>query len=143
MSEDTAEVFERKRYYYRGKSLKDLKKMSMDEFLSLVPSRIRRSFKRGQPGRHKKVIEKLRKAAKSQKAGKEIVVKTHCRDLPIVPPFIGLTVGVHNGKDFVEIKISPDMIGHYLGEYSPTNKIVKHGSPGIGATKSSQYVPLK
>ncbi|MHA1821751.1 MAG: 30S ribosomal protein S19 [Promethearchaeota archaeon] len=142
MSEES-EQFERKRYLYRGKTLKELRKMSMDEFVELVPARIRRSVRRGFPKRHKKVFEKLRKAHKAQKAGKEIIVKTHCRDLPIFPEFIGLTVGVHNGKEFIEVKITPEMIGHYLGEYAPTNKVVKHGTPGIGATKSSLYVPLK
>lgn len=141
MSED--ELYEKKKFTYRGQTLKDLRKMSMDEFILLVPSRIRRSLRRGLPKRHKKVLEKLRKAHKAQKAGKEIIVRTHCRDLPIFPEFIGLTIGVHNGQDFVPVKISPEMIGHYLGEYSITNKRVSHGSPGIGATKSSQFVPLK
>jgi small subunit ribosomal protein S19 len=141
MSED--ELYEKKKFTYRGQTLKDLRKMSMDEFILLVPSRIRRSLKRGLPKRHKKVLEKLRKAHKAQKAGKELIVRTHCRDLPIFPEFIGLTIGVHNGMEFIPVKISPEMIGHYLGEYSITNKRVNHGSPGIGATKSSQYVPLK
>ncbi|MHA1727288.1 MAG: 30S ribosomal protein S19 [Promethearchaeota archaeon] len=143
MSQETSE-FERKRFLYRGKNLEELRKMSMDEFIELVPSRIRRSLKRGLPKRHKKVLEKLRKAHKAQKKGKEIVVRTHCRDLPIFPEFIGLTIGVYNGREFINIKITPDHIGHYLGEMSITCKLpVIHGSPGIGATKSSQYVPLK
>ena len=140
----STDEFERKKYTYRGKTLKELQKMSMDEFIQLVPSRMRRSLKRGLPKRHKKVLEKLRKAHRASKAGKELVVRTHCRDLPIFPEFIGLTIGVHNGKDFLTVKITPEHIGHYLGEYSPTTpKPVRHGSPGIGATKSSQYVPLK
>lgn len=133
----------RKKFLYRGKTLKELRKMSMDEFIQLVPSRMRRSLKRGLPNRHKKVLEKLRKAHKAQKAGKDLIVRTHCRDLPIFPEFIGLTIGVYNGKEFVPVKITPEMIGHYLGEYSITTRKVVHGSPGIGATKSSQYVPLK
>ena len=140
----STDEFERKKFTYRGKTLKELRKMSMDEFIQLVPSRMRRSLKRGLPKRHKKVLEKLRKAHRASKAGKELVVRTHCRDLPIFPEFIGLTIGVHNGKDFLTVKITPEHIGHYLGEYSPTTpKPVQHGSPGIGATKSSQYVPLK
>ena len=135
--------FERRKFLYRGKDLKELRKMSMDEFIQLVPARIRRSLKRGLPKRHKKVLEKLRKASRAQKQGKDIMVRTHCRDLPIFAEFIGLTIGVHNGNEFVPVKIVPDMIGHFLGEYSTTNKRVSHGSPGIGATKSSQYVPLK
>lgn len=140
----STDEFERKKFTYRGKTLKELQKMSMDEFIQLVPTRMRRSLKRGLPKRHKKVLEKLRKAHRAAKAGKELVVRTHCRDLPIFPEFIGLTIGVHNGKDFLTVKITPEHIGHYLGEFSPTTpKPVRHGSPGIGATKSSQYVPLK
>ncbi|MBD3354013.1 MAG: 30S ribosomal protein S19 [Candidatus Lokiarchaeota archaeon] len=135
--------YERKKFLYKGKTLKELRKMSMDEFIQLVPARIRRSLKRGLPKRHKKVLEKLRKAHKAQKSGKEVMVRTHCRDLPIFPEFIGLTIGVHSGQEFVPVKITPEMIGHYLGEYAITNTRVIHGSPGIGATKSSQYVPLK
>ncbi len=135
--------FTRAKFTYRGKDLKELRKMSMDQFIQLVPSRIRRSLKRGLPKRHKKVLEKLRKAHRANKAGRETLVKTHCRDLPIFPEFIGLTIGVHNGKEFLPVKITPEMIGHFLGEYSNTGKVVRHGSPGIGATKSSQYVPLK
>ncbi|MHA1338655.1 MAG: 30S ribosomal protein S19 [Promethearchaeota archaeon] len=135
--------FERKKFMYRGKTLKELRKMSMDEFIQLVPARIRRSLRRGLPKRHKKVLEKLRKAHRALKSGKEIIVRTHCRDLPIFPEFVGLTIGVHNGITYIPVKITPEMIGHYLGEYSTTNKAVKHGAPGIGATKSSQYVPLK
>jgi len=135
--------FERKKFTYRGKSLKELRQMSMDEFIQLVPTRMRRSLKRGLPKKHKKVVEKLRKAHRAAKAGKELIVRTHCRDLPIFPEFIGLTIGVHNGKDFIGVKITPEHIGHYLGEFAPTNVRVNHGQPGIGATKSSQYVPLK
>lgn len=75
--------------------------------------------------------------------GKDVVVRTHCRDMVILPEMIDLTIAVHNGKDFVRVKIIPQMIGHVLGEFATTNKRVNHGSPGIGATKSSAYVPLK
>ncbi|MBN2154689.1 MAG: 30S ribosomal protein S19 [Candidatus Lokiarchaeota archaeon] len=140
----STDEFERKKFTYRGKTLKELQKMSMDEFIQLVPARMRRSLKRGLPKRHKKVIEKLRKAHRAARAGKELIVRTHCRDLPIFPEFIGLTIGVYNGKDFIPVKVTPEHIGHYLGQFAPTTpKPVTHGSPGIGATKSSQYVPLK
>ena len=61
----------------------------------------------------------------------------------IFPEMVGLTIGVYNGKEYLNIEIKPEMIGHYLGEFSLTRKHVQHGSPGIGATKSSKYVPLK
>ena len=56
---------------------------------------------------------------------------------------LGLTIHVHNGKEFIPVEVKPTMIGHYIGEYAITNKKVSHGTPGIGASKSSLYVPLK
>jgi len=56
---------------------------------------------------------------------------------------VGITINVHNGKDFTPITMKPEMIGHYLGEYAITNKRVQHGAPGVGASRSSLYVPLK
>ncbi|MEM3151636.1 MAG: ribosomal protein S19 family protein, partial [Candidatus Bathyarchaeia archaeon] len=70
-------------------------------------------------------------------------IKTHCRDMIILPEMVGLTILVHNGKEFVPVEIKPEMIGHYLGEFAITNKRVVHGAPGIGASRSSMYVPLK
>jgi small subunit ribosomal protein S19 len=56
---------------------------------------------------------------------------------------LDLTIHVYNGKEFVPVKIKPEMLGHYLGEFSLTRGKTKHGLPGIGATKSSLYIPLK
>ena len=77
------------------------------------------------------------------KEGQKTVVKTHARDMVILPEMVGVIVLVHNGKEFYAVEITPEMIGHYLGEFAITNKPVKHGSPGIGASRSSMYVPLK
>ena len=82
-------------------------------------------------------------AIESKEKGKEVVVRTHVRDMPILPEMVGATVAVYNGRDFLEVNIQPQMIGHLLGEFSPSTKIVRHGAPGIGATRSSLYVPLK
>ena len=128
---------------YRGHKLSDLVQMNMDSLIELLPSRRRRTLKRGLPPRQKKLLVKLRAARKAKKKGKDVVVKTHCRDMVILPEMVDLTIGVHNGKEFVRVKILPQMIGHVLGEFSATGKPVKHGNPGIGATKSSAYVPLK
>lgn len=128
---------------YRGHKLDDLVKMNMDSLIELLPSRRRRTLRRGLPPRQKKLLINLRAARKSLRKGKDVVVKTHCRDMVILPEMIDLTIAVHNGKDFVRVKIIPQMIGHVLGEFAVTNKRVNHGSPGIGATKSSAYVPLK
>ncbi len=128
---------------YRGVKLEELAKMSMDELIELLPTRRRRTLKRGLPPRQKKLLSKMRAARKSLRKGKDVVVKTHCRDMVILPEMVDLTVAVHNGKEFIRFKIIPQMIGHVFGEFSSPMRQVKHGNPGIGATKSSQYVPLK
>ncbi|TFF96362.1 30S ribosomal protein S19 [Candidatus Thorarchaeota archaeon] len=128
---------------YRGHPLSELVKMNMDSLIELLPSRRRRTLKRGLPPRQRKFLMKVRAARKQAKKGKDVVVKTHCRDMVILPEMVDLTIAVHNGKDFQRVKIIPQMIGHVLGEFSITNRQVKHGNPGIGATKSSAYVPLK
>ncbi|KAK4434076.1 40S ribosomal protein S15 [Sesamum alatum] len=56
---------------------------------------------------------------------------------------IGSVLGVYNGKTFNPVEIKPEMIGHYLAEFSISYKPVKHGRPGIGATHSSRFIPLK
>jgi small subunit ribosomal protein S19 len=61
----------------------------------------------------------------------------------IFPEMVGLKIGVYNGQKFEIVEVRPEMIGHYLGEFSLTRRTVSHGSPGIGATRSSKYVPLK
>ena len=117
--------------------------MSMDEFIRLLPARQRRSLQRGLSDEERSLIEKLREARKQQEKGEKAVVKTHCRDMIILPEMVGLTIAVHRGKEFQPVQIQPTMLGHYLGEFAITNQKVVHGSPGIGASKSSMYVPLK
>ncbi|MEM0173719.1 MAG: ribosomal protein S19 family protein, partial [Sulfolobaceae archaeon] len=71
------------------------------------------------------------------------VIKTHVRDMIILPEMVGLKFAVYNGKEFIEFQVQPEMIGHYLGEFSITTKKVEHGEPGLKATKSSLYLALK
>jgi small subunit ribosomal protein S19 len=132
-----------KEFIYRGHSLESLVGMSMDEFINLLPARQRRSLQRGLTPEQRILLEKLRAAKEAQKQGKEVSLKTHVRDLIILPEMVGTKIQVHNGKEFVAIDIKPDMVGHYLGEFAITNKPVRHGTPGIGASRSSMYVPLK
>jgi small subunit ribosomal protein S19 len=131
-----------KEFSYRGHSLESLSAMSMDEFINLLPSRQRRSLQRGLTAEQRVLLEKLR-TAKEAKGGKDGGIKTHVRDLIVLPEMVGAKISVHNGKEFVAIDIKPEMIGHYLGEFAITNKPVRHGTPGIGASRSSMYVPLK
>ena len=132
-----------KEFSYRGHSLASLTGMSMDEFINLLPSRQRRSLQRGLTPEQRILLEKLREAKEAQKQGKEVNLKTHVRDLIILPEMVGIKIQIHNGKEFVNVEMKPEMIGHYLGEFAITNKPVRHGTPGIGASRSSMYVPLK
>ena len=132
-----------KEFSYRGHSLNSISAMSMDEFINMLPSRQRRSLQRGLTPEQRILLEKLREAKEAQKEGKEFSLKTHVRDLIILPEMVGAKIGIHNGKEFVAVDIKPEMIGHYLGEFAITNKPVRHGTPGIGASRSSMYVPLK
>jgi len=130
-------------FTYRGYTLEQLQGMSMDEFIMLLPSRQRRSLHRGLSPEQRTLLENIRKAKEAMRKGGNVTIKTHCRDMIILPEMVGLTIHVHNGKEFVPVEIKPEMIGHYLGEFAITNKPVKHGTPGIGASRSSMYVPLK
>ncbi|MGQ9529921.1 MAG: 30S ribosomal protein S19 [Candidatus Bathycorpusculaceae bacterium] len=132
-----------KEFTYRGYTLNQLQNLSMDEFINLLPSRQRRSFQRGLTLEQRILLEKIREAKETLRKGGNVKVKTHVRDMIILPEMVGITIFVHNGKEFVPVEIKPEMIGHYLGEFAITNKPVKHGTPGIGASRSSMYVPLK
>ena len=132
-----------KEFSYRGHNLNSLTGMSMDEFINLLPSRQRRSLQRGLTPEQRILLEKLREAKEAQKQGKEVNLKTHVRDLIILPEMVGVKIQIHNGKEFVAVEMKPEMIGHYTGEFAITNKPVRHGTPGIGASRSSMYVPLK
>ncbi len=129
----------RKEFTYRGYTLDELKNMSLEEFAELLPARQRRSLRRGFTQVQKKLLQKVEKALD----GKNVKLRTHARDMIILPKMVGLTFQVHNGKEWVRVEVKPEMIGHYLGEFAPTRKRVRHGSPGVGATRSSMYIPLK
>ena len=122
-------------FTFRGKSLEELKKLSQDEFALLVPSRQRRTLQRGLSEDHKKLLHKVKI--------KDPNIRTHLRDMIVLPEMIGMKIAIHSGKEFMPIDILPEMMGHYFGEFVLTRKKVSHGAAGIGATKSSKFVPLK
>jgi len=132
-----------KEFMYRGHNLNSLQGMSMDEFINLLPARQRRSLQRGLTPEQRILLEKIREAQEAVKKGEDVTIKTHARDMIILPEMVEVKILVHNGKEFFPVKIKPKMIGHYLGEFAITNKPVRHGTPGIGASRSSMYVPLK
>lgn len=122
---------------YRGKSIEDLKKLDTREFAKLAKSRQRRALMR-----NFNVIESFIQQCEKRKL-KNKAIRTHNRDMVIVPYFAGLTINIHNGKEFVPVKITEEMLGHRLGEFTLTRKPVKHGAAGIGATKSSSSLSVK
>jgi small subunit ribosomal protein S19 len=132
-----------KEFTYRGYNFEQLQSLSMDEFILLLPSRHRRSLQRGLKRNQRILLEKVRTAKAALDKGQSVIVKSHARDMIILPEMAGVTILLHNGKEFAPVEIKPQMIGHYLGEYAITNRPVKHGQPGIGASRSSMYVPLK
>lgn len=134
----------RKIFKFRGYTLEELQEMSLDEFIELLPSRQRRSLKRGFLPRQEKVLNRLEKVKKMENNdGRPIAIKTHCRDMIVLPNMVGYTFAIYNGLDFKEVTIQPEMIGCYFGEFAQTRGRVQHGDPGMGATRSSMFVPLR
>ena len=121
-------------FLYRGRKIADLAKLSIEELAELLPARQRRSIKRGVSKEQKKLLTTLR--------GKE-TVRTHLRDMIILPEMVGKSIEIYNGKSFEKVEVMPEMVGHYFGEFALTRGRVQHGAAGVGATRSSKFVPLK
>lgn len=125
----------KKEFTYRGKTLEELKNLSLNELAVLLPARQRRSLKRGLTEQQKILLKKIKK--------NESNIETHCRDTIILPEMVGKTIKVYSGKEFLPVIIIEEMIGHCLGEFVLTRKRVAHSAPGIGATKSSGALSVK
>ena len=128
-------------FTYRGHTLEELQDMDVEDVAELLPARMRRSIERGLSVEKEKLLESAREAGEEETANDPI--RTHLRDMPILPEMVGLTFAVHTGQSFERVKVEPEMLGHYLGEFQPTRTSVEHGQAGIGATRSSKFVPLK
>ena len=122
-------------FTFKGKTIEELQKMSLEDFSKLIPSRQRRALLRGFSKEEKKFLERMRKSNKP--------VRTHLREMVIIPEMVFKKVLVHNGNTWVGVDIKPEMLGHRLGEFALTRKRVLHSAPGVGATKSSKFLPLK
>ena len=125
----------RKEYTYRGKKISELTELSLNELAELLPARQRRCLKRGFTEQQKILLKKIKNNEKN--------IKTHCRDMIVLPEMVGKTIKVHNGKGFFQVSIVEIMIGHYLGEFALTRNRVEHSAPGIGATRSSAALSVK
>ena len=125
---------------YYGKEEAEVLNLSLEDFMKLVPARQRRTLERGFTPSQKILLEKVRdfKAKDIKKP-----IKTHCRDMLIIPEMVGILFMVHSGKEFKRVQPTIEMLGHYLGEFAGTRRRIQHGSPGVGATRSSKFVPLK
>lgn len=124
-----------KTFNYRGLAWEEIQKLSIEEFAKLTNARERRSLKRGLTEAHKKLINDIKSKDKN--------IKTHARDMIIIPEMVGTTVKVYNGKEWINVNIEKDMLGHRLGEFSLTRRKVEHSAPGIGATKSSASLSVR
>ena len=125
---------------FRGFNEEELKKMDISKFANLVKSRERRKLLRGFTDAERKLLKDIDEtiSGKNKKP-----IRTHCRDMVIIPKMLGLTIYVHNGKEFVPVNITIEKLGHRLGEFAPTRKRVKHSAPGVGATRSSAFISVK
>src|SRR3989344_2286158 len=102
------EKIERKKEFtFRGKTLNELKSLDIREFAKFLDSRARRSVLRNSD-----VIQRFLRKCNKEK------IRTHLRDIIVVPQMIGLTIYVHNGKEFAPVKITAEMLGHRLGEFA-------------------------
>ncbi|WP_336001980.1 30S ribosomal protein S19 [Halorientalis halophila] len=128
-------------FSYRGHTLEELQDMDVAEVAELLPARQRRSIERGLSYEKEQLLEAAREADEEETANDPI--RTHLRDMPILPEMVDVTFAVHNGESFERVKVEPEMLGHYLGEFQLTRTSVEHGQAGIGATRSSKFVPLK
>ena len=125
----------REEFTYRGYKIDELKAMGMSELLPLMPARARRKVTRGLSRGEETLLAKIR--------GGDEKVRTHMRDMIVMPIMIGKTIEIYNGKEFLKVEFQPESVFHYLGEFALTRHRVTHGSAGIGATRGSKYVPLK
>jgi small subunit ribosomal protein S19 len=129
--------FKKKELTFKGKSIEELKNLDIREFSSLVNSRSRRTLLR----QTQEMSEFLDRCEKKIARGK--LIKTHKRNLIIVPKLVGVKISVYNGKEFIPIEVTIEMLGHCFGEFSQTRTKAKHTGAGTGGTKGSKPTSKK
>src|ERR1700693_1686410 len=131
------EVRRKKEYTLRGLNVAALRELSLEDLAKILPARARRSIQRGFHADPRIFLEKIAVPPIATP------IRTHFRDVLVLPGHVGHRVAIHNGKEFKEIEVRPEMIGHYYGEFALTRRFEKHSGPGVGATRSSKFMPLK
>jgi small subunit ribosomal protein S19 len=131
------EARRKREFSFRGKTLEELRALALPDLAKLLGARARRSIRRGFNDETSRFFERM------SSTPAEKTVRTHCRDALVLPAHVGRKVAIHNGKEFKEVEIRPEMIGHYYGEFALTRRFEKHSGPGVGATRSSKFMPLK
>lgn len=123
----------KKQFTYKGKTIDELKTLDVREFAKLLPSRQRRTVLRNFQNIENFISRSKEKISKGKKS-----IKTHKRDLVVVPQMIGMKIQIHNGRQFMPVEITGEMLGHKFGEFAPTRSRVAHTKAGVGATKGSR-----
>lgn len=128
----------KKELQFRGKTLEELQTLEVREFANLLTSRQRRTILRNFQA-HENF---LKRAEKKFLEGKR-TVKTHSRDLVIIPKMVGMKLQVYNGRDFIPLEITLEMLGHKLGEFSMTRQKAKHVSKDKKSAPSKKKTSKK
>lgn len=127
----------KKEFTYKGRTIEELKQLDVREFAKYLRARSRRTVLRNF---HE--IEKFVNRSKV-KLEKDKAIKTHQRDLVIVPQMVGMKISIYNGQRFIPVQITGEMLGHKLGEFAPTRGRITHGKAGVGATKGTKHKSKK
>ena len=125
----------REEFTYRGFTIAELVQMASSEQVKIMPARVRRKFQRGLTRDEEDLLSRVRSG--------DPKIRTHLRSMIVMPEMVGKAIEIHNGREFMRVDIQPEAVYHYLGEFALTRHKVAHGAAGIGATRSSKYVPLK
>jgi small subunit ribosomal protein S19 len=125
----------REEFTYRGFTIGELVQMAPLEQIKIMPARVRRKLQRGLTRDEEDLLSRVR--------ANDPRIRTHLRSMVVMPEMVGKAIEIHNGKEFQKVEIQPEAVYHYLGEFALTRHKVAHGAAGIGATRSSKYVPLK
>jgi len=130
-------IAKKKEFIYKGKTIKELQELEVREFAKYLRSRQRRTLLRN----FQKIEGFINRAKAKLEKGKSI--RTHFRDLVVVPSMVGMKISIYDGHNFVPVEITGEMLGHKFGEFAPTRQRIKHSKAGVGATKGTKHKSKK